>query len=220
MFHELRTTFYNSARPDVQEDEVVTGVRVAAGRTPSRAVEQALVDAAERVLVRDGLAGVTVRAVATEAGVAPMGVYNRFGSKDGLIVAVLIRGFDGLRAAVTEDADPDPVARLLASGRNYRRFALAQPQHYAAMFGGRPAPAEGPADLVAHAAAAFEALVDHVRYAGTLGALRNGVPRETAQLIWSSVHGAVSLELAGAVLTPDPAATYEELLHLLVAGLR
>jgi hypothetical protein len=73
---------------------------------------------------------------------------------------------------------------------------------------------------VAHAAAAFEALVDHVRYAGALGVLRNGDPRETAQLIWSSVHGAVSLELAGAVLTPDPAATYEELLHLLVAGLR
>src|SRR3954469_15893523 len=119
--------FYNSARPDVQEDEAVTDVR-SAGRTPSRAVEQALVDAAERVLVRDGLPGVTVRAVATEAGVAPMGVYNRFGSKDGLVAAVLMRGFDGLRAAVIEDADADPVARLLASGRNYRRFALGSPR--------------------------------------------------------------------------------------------
>ncbi len=198
----------------------MTDVSAAGGRTPSRAVEQALLDAAERVLVRDGLGGVTVRAVATEAGVAPMGVYNRFGSKDGLIAAVLVRGFDGLRTAVTEDADPDPVRRLVASGRNYRRFALAQPRHYGAMFGGRQLPGRGRDELVAHAVAAFEALVHHVRYAMALGALRNGDPTETAQLIWSAVHGAVSLELAGAVLTPDPAATYETLLRLIVDGLR
>ncbi|MGY1845467.1 TetR/AcrR family transcriptional regulator [Modestobacter sp. SYSU DS0875] len=197
----------------------MTDVRSGAGRTPSRAVEQALVDAAERVLVRDGLGAVTVRAVATEAGVAPMGVYNRFGSKDGLIAAVLVRGFDGLRTAVTADADPDPLARLLASGRNYRRFALAQPQHYGAMFGGRPLPTEGADELLGHATAAFEALVEHVRYAMARGALRDGDPVEAAQLIWSSVHGAVSLELGGAVLTPDPAATYEALLRMLLAGL-
>ena len=189
-------------------------------RTPSRVVEQALVDAAERVLVRDGLPGLTVRAVAAEAGVAPMGVYNRFGSKEALLAAVLVRGFDALRAAVSADTDPDPVARLMASGRNYRRFALEQPRHYAAMFGIRPSGAVETPELAAHGAAAFEALVDHVRYATAAGALRPGDPTETAQLIWSSVHGAVSLELAGAVLTPDPAATYEALLHLLVDGLR
>lgn len=189
-------------------------------RTPSRDVEQALVDAAERVLVRDGPAGVTVRAVAAEARVAPMGVYNRFGSKDGLFAAVLVRGFDALRAAVTEDADPDPVRRLMASGRNYRRFALTQPRHYAAMFGGGlAAPEEGSAELAEHAAAAFTALVDHVRYAMTLGALRRADPTETAQVIWSAVHGAVSLQLAGAVLTPDPTATYEVLLTALLGGL-
>src|SRR3712207_1232730 len=171
-------------------------------RTPSRDVQGALVDAAERVLVRDGLGGLTVRAVATEAGVAPMGVYNRFGSKDGLVAAVLVRGFDGLRTAVTEDADPDPVRRLVVSGRNYRRFALAHPQHYGAMFGGWRLPTEASTELVQHASAAFEGLVDHVRYAMALGAVRTGDPVETAQLIWSAVHGAVSLELGGNVLTP------------------
>jgi AcrR family transcriptional regulator len=194
----------------------------AGGRTRSRDVEQALVDAAERVLVRDGLPGVTVRAVATEAGVAPMGVYSRFGSKDGLVAAVLVRGFDGLRAAVGVGGDPDPLSRLLASGRNYRLFALAQPQHYGAMFGaGFPAGGK-PAELTelgVHADAAFTALVDHVLYAMALGALREADPRETAQQIWSAVHGAVTLELAGLVKTPDPAATYESLLGMLVTGL-
>jgi len=188
-------------------------------RTPSRDVEQALVDAAERVLVRDGLTGVTVRAVAAEAGVAPMGVYNRFGSKDGLVAAVLVRGFDGLRAAVTAADAVDPTARLLASGREYRAFALAHPQHYAAMFGGAAGAAGAAAEVAESGAAAFDALVDQVRYAVAAGVLRAGDPRETAQLIWSAVHGSVSLEIAAGLLTPDPAATYEALLQMLLTGL-
>ncbi|MFQ1000612.1 TetR/AcrR family transcriptional regulator [Modestobacter sp. SSW1-42] len=192
----------------------------AGGRTPSRAVEQALVDAAERVLVRDGLAGLTVRAVATEAGVAPMGVYNRFGNKDGLLAAVLARGFDGLAAATSEDQDVDPTARLRACGRNYRRFALAHPQHYAAMFGPGLSMAAPTEELIDRAGAAFTALVDRVRYGMDRGALRPGDPRETAQLIWSSVHGAVSLELSGVLQTADPAANYEALLQMLLDGLR
>lgn len=189
-------------------------------RTPSRVVEQALVDAAERVLVREGLPGLTVRTVAAEAGVAPMGVYNRFGSKEALIAAVLVRGFDGLRAAVAGDGEPDPEARLMASGRSYRRFALDNPQHYAAMFGSRLKTAVETPELAAHSAAAFEALVEHVRYAQAAGTVRAGDPVETAQVIWSAVHGAVGLELAGAVLTPDPGVTYERLLRLIVDGLR
>src|SRR3712207_6668520 len=141
-------------------------------RTPSRDVQGALVDAAERVLVRDGLAGLTVRAVATEAGVAPMGVYNRFGSKDGLVAAVLARGFEGLRAATAAAEDPHPDARLLTCGRNYRRFALENPQHYTAMFGAGFASATLTDELVERADAAFQALVDRVRYAMDRSVLR------------------------------------------------
>src|SRR4051794_7184976 len=105
-------------------------------RTRSKDLEQVLVAAAERVLAREGLSGVTVRAVAAEAGVAPMGVYNRFGSKEGLVAAVLMRGFDGLAAAITQNQADDPIERLMACGRSYREYALAHPQHYEAMFGG------------------------------------------------------------------------------------
>jgi hypothetical protein len=88
------------------------------------------------------------------------------------------------------------------------------------MFGGRQLPPEASTELVEHATAAFQALVDHVRYGMAMGALRPGDPTETAQLIWSAVHGAVSLELGGAVLTADPEATYEALLEMVMAGLR
>ena len=195
----------------------------AGGRTPSRAVEQALVDAAERVLVRDGLGAVTVRAVATEAGVAPMGVYNRFGSKHGLIAAVLVRGFDGLAGSIRVREDADPVERLSACGRSYRRFALAHPQHYEAMFGSGVSPADRAAasseELNRHATAAFDVLVDEVARAMDAGVLRRDDPREAASVIWSAVHGAVALELAGVTQVADPDATYERLLVALVSGL-
>ena len=191
----------------------------AGGRTPSRAVEQALVDAAERVLVRDGLGGLTVRAVAAEAAVAPMGVYNRFGNKDGLVAAVLARGFEGLRAATAAADEADPIARLLTCGRNYRGFALGNPQHYGAMFGAGFASAAPTEELVDRADAAFQTLVDRVGHAMDRGALRAGDPVGTAQLIWSSVHGAVSLELAHLGRTADAAASYEALLRMLLDGL-
>ena len=85
------------------------------GRTPSADVERELLAAAEAVLVRDGPGGLTVRAVATEAGIAPMGVYNRLGGKDGLVDALLIRGFDRLGAAM-EAATADTAEPTCAAG--------------------------------------------------------------------------------------------------------
>src|SRR6201996_508430 len=87
------------------------------GRTPSAAVERELLAAAEAVLVRDGPAGLTVRAVAAEADIAPMSVYNRLGGKDGLVHALLIRGFDRLRAAMdaatADTAEPSMRGRFI-----------------------------------------------------------------------------------------------------------
>src|SRR5215510_5802420 len=103
-------------------------------RTPSSEIERELLSAAEAVLVRDGPGGLTVRAVAAEAGIAPMGVYNRLGGKDGLVDALLIKGFDRLRAAIESADDPDVRTRLREGGLRYREFALANPHFYAIMF--------------------------------------------------------------------------------------
>ena len=175
------------------------------GRTPSADIERELLAAAEAVLVRDGPGGLTVRAVAAEAGIAPMGVYNRLGGKDGLVDALLIKGFDRLRAAVdaaiNDTAEPSMRTRLFACGRNYRRFALDNPQVHE------------------HAKAAFGALVRAVELAAAAGVLDAPDPVEAAQQIWSAVHGAVALELKGLVLTPDPQYTYQATLTTIFRGM-
>ncbi|MET0863949.1 MAG: TetR/AcrR family transcriptional regulator [Nakamurella sp.] len=189
-------------------------------RTPSRDVETALIDAAERVLVRDGPEAVTVRAVAVEAGVAPMGVYNRFGGKDGLVDALLTRGFDGLRAAVAEHGETDPVERLLGSGLRYRDYALGHPAHYLAMFAGAIHQDAQSPDVLLCAGGSFEELVGHVRYGQVAGVLLADDPVEVAQQIWSTVHGAVQLEIKGMLQVPDADRAYRNLLDLLLRGLR
>jgi AcrR family transcriptional regulator len=201
--------------------EVGAGAR--RGRTPSADIERELLTAAEAVLVRDGPGGLTVRAVAAEAGIAPMGVYNRLGGKDGLVDALLIRGFDRLRAAIetsmNDASEPSVRARLLACGLSYRKFALANPHFYAIMFEDAiPHERDNP-EVGEHAQAAFGALVRSVELAGAAGVIDAPDPVEAAQQIWSAVHGAVALELRGLVLTPDPAHTYRAFLDTLFRGL-
>jgi AcrR family transcriptional regulator len=163
-------------------------------RTPTADVRQALVDAAATVLERDGVAGLTVRAVAAEAGVAPMGVYNHLDGKGGLTLAVLQRGFDELRAAVTPDPALEIGERIMTAGRGYRAFACAYPQTYALMFSSTD-PSVDPAALEPHAQPAFEALVTLVQAGQQAGIVRADDPHALALQIWSAVHGAVSLEL-------------------------
>ncbi|GAB3673322.1 TetR/AcrR family transcriptional regulator [Angustibacter aerolatus] len=188
-------------------------------RTPTADVEPALVDAAATVLVRQGPAALTVRAVAAEAGVAPMGVYSRFGGKDGLVEALLRRGFELLRAAVAGRDEVDPTRRLVASGERYREFALRYPQYYAVMFEGAAGavnPCQATVDTMSDA---FGALVALVRESMDAGVLADGDETDVAQQIWAAVHGAVSLELRGIGGSPDPGATYDRLLAMLVRGL-
>ena len=188
-------------------------------RTPSANVERELVSAAEAVLVRDGPGGVTVRAVAAQAGIAPMGVYNRLGGKDGLVEALLIIGFDRLRAAVEPGPEPDMMEQMRACAMRYREFALTNRHFYAIMFEDA-IPHEHVSDEVAeHAGAAFGALVRNVEATAAAGRIEAADPREVGQQIWSALHGAVALELKDLVLTPDAETTYRATIDMVLRGL-
>src|SRR3954471_15771606 len=61
-----------------------------------------ILEAAERLLVDGGPAGVQVRAVAERVGMTDAGVYHHFGSRQNLLVALLRHGGRRLRQAVEE----------------------------------------------------------------------------------------------------------------------
>lgn len=195
MFLICRTLFYkkNNVLNRCQGGFSVHGriANMAVTRTPAGNVRGLLLAAALKVLDERGEKGLTVRAVATEAGVAPMGVYNHFESKTGLMTALVTEGFTQLQADIGGVVDTDPHIRLQRAGVAYRAFALRSPMLYRVMFSGVSKP-EG--DI---AAAALGALTEIIRYGQAAGAIRSGEPFDLTLQIWACVHGAVSLELDG-----------------------
>src|SRR6201997_1120664 len=107
------------------------GRRGAAEETPYHhgALRDALLQAAERVLERDGLAGLTLRAVAREAGVAHAAPTHHFGDLTGLVSELAAIGFRQFNAAMAEACTPDTPypARGLARAKAYVGYAQAHP---------------------------------------------------------------------------------------------
>lgn len=190
------------------------------GRTPSSEVEQAIVDAAEHLLVHEGPDALTVRGIAATAGVAPMSVYNHLGGKQGVLDALLVRAFDGLSAALDDIASDDPYEDVLESGRRYRQFAREHPQHYALIFQRSVPDYEPSVDALEHAHGTFRSLETLVRRAQSAGVIIEGDPAEIAQRLWSTCHGSVSLELAGISFCEDSLANQDATAEALLRGLR
>lgn len=196
-------------------------MRVARHRTPSIEIEDAVVGAALRLLSERGPAALTIRGLAAEAGIAPMGIYNHFGDKNGVIDIVVRRGFESLTRSVSVGLDiDDPVEGLRAGLRAYRRFALDHRTTYGVMFL-REIPNFTPTDeTLGVAEASFAVLIRGVGRAIATGELHRGEPREIAQQLWAATHGAVTLELTDMHLVDDMAAMYDSLVETLLAGLR
>jgi AcrR family transcriptional regulator len=184
-------------------------------RTASDEVSAALLRAAEAVLDRDGAGAITVRAVAREAAVAPMGVYNRFDNKDGLLAELAMRALDELAVAIEVPVGGDPADRFRRACRGYRAFALQHPARYSLIFATGSPLEVTTSPVAARGRAVFGVLVDLVE-----GLSADAQALESAQAVWSAVHGAVTIEQARIGQTPDAAASYEQLLDLLIGGLR
>lgn len=189
-------------------------------RTRSTEVEQLLVKAAVHLLEEEGPEGVTVRRVAAAAGVAPMGVYNHFDGKSGLIDAVFQMGFAALTQEMAEAAAiSDPHEALRDGFRRYRRLALAHPRTYGVMFLGSVPGFEPSEAAKAVAADSYAALVATVRRAMDAGVLADGGAERVAQVIWAAGHGAVALEITGICVVDDMSASYDDLIDALLRGL-
>ncbi|QGK69347.1 TetR family transcriptional regulator [Allosaccharopolyspora coralli] len=81
-----------------------------------------LLDAAARLMEREGSQAVSMQAVADEAGVSVGLIYRYFGGKDELLLAVIVDVLDTFASripAALEAAEADPVHRLAAAFRAY-----------------------------------------------------------------------------------------------------
>jgi len=188
-------------------------------RARNQEVAERLIETAARVLSEEGRDAVTARRLAAEVGTSTMAVYTHFGSMDELLVALWREGFARFGAALDGPPQtPDPVADWAAQGWAYRRFALEHRHLYRVMFGdGLTAfHRQDPADEAA-ARATFQSLLTRLQRTADDGRLVIDDLTLAGQVVWSTVHGHMTIELTGyfGATGVDPAAVYAECLRRL-----
>lgn len=166
----------------------------------------ALIDAAIRLLTRDGVAGVKARAVVDEAELTTMALYSAFDGIPGLLSAVCEEGYAQLNGRLTGlTTTDDPVADLFAQALAYRRFALDNPHLYDLLFGlpsgnGLRGALRDGAELPAGGTSyvdTFATLTRSCERAISAGRVSSPSSRELAAQLWALVHGHIGLELSG-----------------------
>src|SRR5438132_3227690 len=100
------------------------------------ALRDALLQAAERVLERDGLAGLTLRAVAREAGVSHAAPTHHFGDLAGLVSELAAIGFRQFNATMgaARSTRTALTEKAMAPAKAYVAYAQAHPGMYGLMF--------------------------------------------------------------------------------------
>ena len=162
-------------------------------------LKQALLDAAEALLRREGVGGLSLRAAAAEVGVSHAAPKNHFGDLRGLQSELAASGFRRLavemRAALDEAATADDA--MDAIGRAYVAFAIANPGLFNLMYRGEMLDSDRPA--------LKSALVDMATLLrGAVAARAGGASGANPAAIvagvtaaWSLVHGFATLLVDG-----------------------
>ncbi|HEY5744064.1 MAG TPA: TetR/AcrR family transcriptional regulator [Terrimicrobiaceae bacterium] len=159
------------------------------------ALREALLVAAEEILLERGVEGFTLRNCARRAGVSHAAPAHHFGDVKGLLTEFAAIGFDRMTALMRQyvvTANRDGGMPLHALGRAYIDFAMLHRAHFQLMFR---------YDLLDHtnahlseAGGAAYAELESVIEAADPGGSGNETRR---LLVWSAVHGFATLLLEG-----------------------
>lgn len=179
------------------------------GRRRQQTIDEIL-DISLELMAEEGVAALSLSAVARRVGMRPPSLYQYFGSKMAIYDALFERGAQQIlevrRAAAKRHADADPVTRLKAATTEFGRWAMQNQVHSQLLFwrtvpGFEPSPeAFAPAiDLIADLQADLQAAVD----AGQLTA--DAASEEGIALFTSLGAGLLSQQFAN-----EPDASFED----------
>lgn len=193
---------------------------------------------AEAQLAEVGPAGLSLSAIARELGLSGPALYRYFASRDALLTALVVDAYADLadtleRAVSTAPPGQSPLERALSE---YRAWGLAHPHRYRLLYQ-PPVPGFDPNDpaLVHAAARSMKILLGTLMNTGAAadGSSGTGVVSDVLAapfsawaadleidaspqailrgvLMWSRLHGFVSLEIAGnfALMAPETDALF------------
>jgi AcrR family transcriptional regulator len=159
----------------------------------------AIEDEARRQLEDGGAGNVSMRAIARGVGLGPASLYTYFDSLDDIFTLLLLSSYESLATAtataVEAFANDPPADRALAGILAHRRWALAHRNEFNLLFTdvlpGYAAPPGGP--TVDAQVKVFQPIVDALVDVPLSDPSLS--PEQATIVVWSSFHGAVTLEV-------------------------
>jgi AcrR family transcriptional regulator len=164
-------------------------------------VRQAILDAARELFIEKGYEAVTMREIAKRIEYSPTAIYLHFRDKKAVMNAVCDHDFLALAKKFGRIAEiADPLERLKAAGLAYADFAMKHPNQYRLMFM-TPHPPHSPEESAIEVGNRDQDAYAFVLWAAAeaieKGLLRKDLddPDLVAQIVWSAIHGWVSLRM-------------------------
>jgi len=168
-------------------------------------LRKTLLEACCAHIAEHGTEGLSLRALAREAGVSATAPYRHFDSRQSLLAALATEGFEELADSMdSEELEGDSVRALFEMGRAYVRYARANPVKYQLMFGGAIGDFSAFESLFVAANKCYGVLEGILLRGQQRGELCAGSTAELGGTVWAVVHGlaglAISAELKQSVL--------------------
>jgi AcrR family transcriptional regulator len=160
-----------------------------------------LLDQARALLDEGGSAKLSLRMLASRAGIAPGSVYHHYASKNALLAGLAAEGFRELEAALREAAAAGEGTPIRASALAYFDFARRRPGVYALMFDPAILAEE---EVSAARDRAFAVLESLIGQAASQHDRTSEQVHKVALAVWACGHGAASMTLAGGAETESP----------------
>ncbi len=150
------------------------------------------------ITIREGADALTFRRLAELAGISHTLPYRYFDNKEALVVAIRVECTRHFERFVRdrEQRCTQPLEKIRAVAEAYVEYVKTFPGEYLTIFTMHPPAPDAYADLLAARRSLFDHAVDVVQDAIDSGRL-SGDARAIAHLLWVSLHGLMTLHVAG-----------------------
>jgi AcrR family transcriptional regulator len=185
-------------------------------------LREALLQAGEAMLERVGPEALSMRELAREVGVSNNAPRRHFASKQALLDALALQGFERLGAALSRalaDDDPDFEKRLIKVARANMRFAASHRALRRLMFTAKQRE-NAPAEVVEAAYRALSAGPATIAYGQSVGAVGAGDTRLMSITVFAALEGLLSLSVDGKFGGVPLERLMQDVIHQIILGLR
>jgi AcrR family transcriptional regulator len=164
-------------------------------QTKSKLIETTL-----SLYLNGGIDAVSMRKVASAAGLSTMAAYRHFKNKDDMLNHVVMEGFRRFQDYFSRaSAETDPIASLKLCMTLYAEFAKAQPEFYQMLFMARLKSDDPELDKRCEQQIQMAHLFLSARVKACIreGLIEECDAKDCALRLWSLCHGIVSLQVLG-----------------------